>query len=91
MGDVPRYLPIAAAKSVSEKYGCRQVILLAWDGERTHVVTYGETPDDCERAALGGNMLKKKWGWPECNDQPSRVRKLEAENAELRARLESHS
>lgn len=76
-------LPVKAAKDVSEAYSLRQVILLAWDGELTHVVTYGKSADDCAQAAAGGNILKQKWGWPECNDQPSRVKKLEAEISKL--------
>jgi hypothetical protein len=80
-------LPIRIASEVAKQTGCRQVILIAWDGELTHIVTYGTSVDDCAQAAAGGNMLKEKWGWPECNDQPSRVKKLEREIAELRARL----
>jgi len=80
-------LPIRAAKDVGELYKLRQVILLAWDGELTHVVTWGRTVEDCSQAADGGNKLKKKWGWPECNDQPSRVKKLQDEVAKLKERL----
>lgn len=75
---MPSRLPVKVAKSISEEYHCRQVILIAWDGVLTHIVTYGKSADDCAQAAAGGNMLKAKWGWPECNDQPSRVKKLEA-------------
>lgn len=35
-------------------------------------------------SAFGENILKQKGGWPECNDQPSRVKKLEKELAEER-------
>lgn len=44
-------MPIAAAKAVAEKYGMRQVVLLAWDGETAHAVTYGVTKADCASAA----------------------------------------
>jgi hypothetical protein len=74
---MPKRIPISAAKQIAESNGCRQVILLAWDGELTHIVTYGKTVDDCAQAAAGANMLKEKWGWPESNDQPSRVKRLE--------------
>jgi hypothetical protein len=84
---MPKRIPVKAAKQINEEYGCRQVILLAWDGEFTHIVTYGKTVDDCAHAAAGGNMLKERWGWPECNDQPSRVRKLEARIQELEKQL----
>lgn len=82
-------IPVKAAKEIAQQYDCRQVILLAWDGSYTHVVTYGKTADDCSQAADGGNMLKQKWGWPECNDQPSRVQRLEAEVARLTKALEA--
>lgn len=82
---MPKRIPVQRAKDIANKHSLRQVILLAWDGERTHIVTYGKGKDDCAQAAAGGNMLKQKWGWPECNDQPSRVRKLEAEVERLQA------
>lgn len=88
---MPQRIPIKAAREVAKDYSCRQVIVLAWDGELTHIVTYGESTEDCAQAAAGGNMLKQKWGWPECNDQPSRVKKLEKELAaerEARERAE---
>lgn len=87
---MPKRIPISAAKKVAQDHDCRQVILLAWDGQLTHIVTYGKTADDCAQAATGGNLLKAKWGWPECNDQPSRVRVLEKENAILRERLREY-
>lgn len=85
---MPKKIPVAAAREIANKFVCRQVILLAWDGELTHIVTYGKSVDDCAHAAAGGNMLKQKWGWPECNDQPSRVRKLEEALKELIAATE---
>lgn len=84
---MPRRLPISAAREVGKEYDCRQVILIAWDGELTHIVTWGKTLEDCSQAADGGNRLKEKWGWPESNDQPSRVRKLQDENEALRQAL----
>jgi len=44
-------LPIATAKAVAEKHGLSQVLLIGWDGEHVHVVTYGKTKADCESAA----------------------------------------
>ena len=48
---MPKRIPIATAKAVAEKHGLRQVLLIGYDGERVHVVTYGATKDDCEKAA----------------------------------------
>jgi hypothetical protein len=73
---MPKRLPINVARRISKEYGCRQVIVLAWDGDLTHIVTYGKTLTDASHAADGGNILKAKWGWPECNDQPARVRRV---------------
>ena len=72
---MPKRIPIAAAKRLAAQYGLSQVIIGAWDGERTHVVTYGKSLKDCEQAAKGGNLFKKAMGWPEekCQDMPSRV------------------
>jgi hypothetical protein len=46
---MPRRIP--TAKAVAEKHDLKQVLLIGWDGERTHVVTYGKTKADCEAAA----------------------------------------
>lgn len=89
---MPDRIPIQAAKDVAEKHGCKQVILMAWDGEKAHVVTYGKTLEDCYQAALGGDRIKKALGWPESlNAEPSRVKKLKAEIAELKSKLEEYS
>jgi len=48
-------IPIAEAKRIAEKFGCRQVLLLAFDGEQTHIVTYGKTKKDCEDVAVAQN------------------------------------
>lgn len=87
---MPNKVPVRAAREVADKHDLRQVILIGWDGKLTHIVTYGKSTEDCAQAAHGGNLLKKKWGWPECNDQPPRVRKLEKEIEELKAEIQTH-
>lgn len=86
---MPKNIPVSAAREVARAYDCRQVILLAWDGFRTHVVTYGDTIEACDQAAAGGNRVKKALGWTDdsCNAEPPRVKKLKEENAKLRAAL----
>ena len=70
---MPDRLPIKLAKNISDNYNCKQVIVFAWDGKTTHVVTYGSTIEDCDQAAQGANSIKKQWGWPNHTDEPSRV------------------
>ena len=84
-----RRIPISAAKNIAKEHGQQQVILVTWDGEKTHVVTYGETTEACAQAASGGNLVKRALGWPEsmCDEQPSRVKKLEARIEELEREL----
>jgi hypothetical protein len=85
---MPKRLPIAPVRRFAQEYRLRQVIVLAWDGERTHVVTYGKTLEDCDQAAAGGNKLKTHLGWPESlQAEPSRVRALRKRIAELEARF----
>ena len=48
---MPKRIPIAAAKRVAEEHDLKQVLLIGWDGERAHVVTYGATKADCVAAA----------------------------------------
>lgn len=86
---MPKRIPISAAKKFCKENDCREVIILAWDGELTHVLTYGKTIEDCDRAAQAGNRLKTALGWPESlTAEPSRVKKLKARIAELEAELE---
>lgn len=74
---MPKRIPISAAERIATEHDCQQVILVAWDGELTHVVTYGKTVEDCDQAAQGGDFVKKALGWPESlrGDLPSRVQK----------------
>jgi hypothetical protein len=76
---VSKRIPIADAKALAAKHALKQVIILAWDGETTHVVTYGVTLADCAQAAEGGNRMKRVMGWPEelCQAKPARVRRAE--------------
>lgn len=77
-------IPVKAAKELAEKYKAKQVILFAWDGKLTHVVTYGETVEDCAQAANGANNIKKSWGWPEDTlTEPARVKGLQNRVANL--------
>ncbi len=70
-------IAIQEAKNISKKYKLPQVIIVAWDGTKTHVVTYGRTLKDCEQAAQGGNFVKKALGWPEehCHATPARIKR----------------
>jgi len=82
-------LPIKAARDVAKAYSLSQVILAAWDGERTHIVTYGKTTEDCAQAAMGGNKIKDALGWPKyLHAEPSRIKTLLASNSELLAAAE---
>ena len=86
---MPKYIPIKSAKQFCKEQDCRQVIIAAWDGKLTHVVTYGKTKEDFSQAAEGGNFVKKALGWPDnmCNAKPSRINNIEKENARLRAKV----
>ncbi len=44
-------IPVSAAKNIAEQFGLKLCLLIGWDGENTHVVTYGKTKSDCEAAA----------------------------------------
>lgn len=74
---MPKRIPIAVAREVGRANGLSQVILCAWDGKLTHVVTWGKTTEDCSQAAIGGNRIKNALGWPkDLHAEPSRVRAL---------------
>lgn len=81
-------IPIEAAKHVCEMYDCRHVIILAWDGESTHVVTYGESAEDSDIAAESANYIKKIWGWPkETLMESPKVQNLKDEIDRLKNRV----
>ncbi len=76
---MPKRIPINQAKAFAIANDLKQVIIAAWDGERTHIVTYGDTVEACEQAAVGGNKIKKALGWPaDLNAEPSRVTELKS-------------
>lgn len=69
-------IPISTAKEIAAKYEQNQVVIVTFDKaeNRTHVVTYGKTLEECKQAAQGGNFVKKALGWPDnlCQDKPAR-------------------
>lgn len=83
------HIPISAAKDIAAKHDLKQVIIVAWDGEKTHVVTYGKSVADCDLAARGGEFIKKALGWPQelWRTEPSRVKRLQQRVADLEAEL----
>jgi len=48
---MPKRIPIKTAEAVAKQYDLKQVLLIGWDGERVHVVTYGRTKEDCAQFA----------------------------------------
>lgn len=74
-----KHIPISAAKRLADQLGLRQVIIIAQnaDDDTVHVVTYGQSLEDCCLAAESGNNLKRHMGWPEteCQSMPTRMTK----------------
>lgn len=86
---MPKRIPIKAAKEFAKNHGLSHVIIMAYDGELNHVVTYGDTVENCAQAADFGNKLKDALGWPKClHDQPSRVKALQKKVKKLEAILD---
>jgi hypothetical protein len=86
--NMAKNLPVSIAKKVADDNNLKQVIILGWDGETTHVITYGQTINDCDQAAQGGNKLKRVLGWPESlNANPPRVESLLKKIAALEVQL----
>jgi hypothetical protein len=51
-------IPVKAAKDVAKQYDLKQCLLIGWDGEEVHIVTYGKTKADCEAAAKAQDFWK---------------------------------
>lgn len=83
-------LPVSAAERLATEHGQHQVIVLCWDGQRTHVVTWGDTPETAAQAAEAGNRIKRFLGWPEdlCRAESAKVARMRARIAELEGRLQ---
>jgi hypothetical protein len=85
---MPKRIPVEAAKKFALENGCRQVVVMAWDGSATHIVTYGATLEECAQAAIGGNKVKKALGWPESlMDDPAPVKALKKKVADLEKKV----
>lgn len=83
---MPDHMPVDIARVISEAHDCRQVIVVAWDGLRSHVVTYGASDSDSDQAAEGGNRIKAALGWPATlRAESPKVAALKARIAELEA------
>lgn len=88
-GGSPESIPFEVAKRIATDHELRQVILVCWDGVRTHVVTYGVDLVESAQAGQGGNVVKRALGWPEslCDAWPARIEALHTEIGELKAKL----
>jgi hypothetical protein len=53
-------IPVSAAKTVAEQFNLKQVLLIGYDGDLVHVVTYGKTKADCEAAAKAQDFWQGK-------------------------------
>jgi len=58
--NMTKRIPIAAAKRVAEKHGLQQVLLIGFDGERVHIVTYGNNKENCAKAAKAREFWQGK-------------------------------
>lgn len=72
-------IPIKELENIAKKYNLSHVIMLAYSPNdiTEHIVTYGETIENCSDAADYGNKLKDVLGWPESlKTHPNRVKQL---------------
>jgi len=69
---------IEAVLKIFHKYNKDQVIIITWDKthEKTNVMTYGKTLEDCDIAAQGGNCIKRFLGFPDelCHEVPDWIK-----------------
>jgi hypothetical protein len=85
---MPQTIPISAIKKFAKDNGLTVVVALGWDGKLSHVLTYGDTIVNCDKAAIFGDKLKDYLGWPESlHAEPSRVKELKKENIQLKSEV----
>lgn len=66
-------IPISDAKALAEKHDCRQIIVLAYDGDTTFITTWGKTKADCEQAAKAQTHWDGTRIMPESDEQNRNV------------------
>lgn len=69
-------IPISVAKRLAKELGQSIVVLVSFEDDISHVVTYGKSLEDSKKAATLGNDIKRQLlGWPtsECQAVPARV------------------
>lgn len=79
-------IAIKSLKELAYKHKLDIVIAFAVDsdGETTHIATWGKDIEDCDRAAIWGNRMKEKLGWPQSLfATPYRVKKMQKRIADL--------
>jgi len=45
-------IPLQWAKNLVNDYKLKQVLVIAYDGEQTQILTYGKTKKDCKEVAI---------------------------------------
>jgi hypothetical protein len=85
---VSNRIPILAI-DIAREYDCLNVVVVAWGGDRTHVLVHGKAAEDCGQASLyrPGSVAHVSNEPP--NDETSRVKKLIARIKDLGAELAS--
>jgi len=83
---MPTRLPISAAAELGKKFGLKTIVLHAWDGALQHLVSWGDTVQNCDYAAQAAALMEKAFDWQGVEERlPSRVKALKAEVAKLKA------
>jgi hypothetical protein len=82
---VPEKLPVERLQEFAKAHDLRQVIVFAWDGILSHIVTWGDTAEVSDAAAEAANRIKKVMGWPSATIVEST--KVDALRAELNTAL----
>lgn len=66
-------IPISDARELATKHGCRQIVVLAYNGEETLITTWGKTKADCEQAAKAQTHWDGTRIMPESDEQNRNV------------------
>ena len=57
-------IPVAEAREIAKRYGKDQVLIFAWESKtgKTHITTFGTTPEFSKMAAQGGDKVAELLG-----------------------------
>lgn len=87
---MPDKIPYEKAEKFARENECKVVVILAWDGSNSHVVTWGESAEQSDFAADTGHQMRCVLNWKDnMYVDSSKVKALKDEIESLKKQISS--